>query len=250
MTETMNGAEGLLRSLHAAGIEVCFANPGTSEMMFVDGLDRTGLMRCVLALFEGVATGAADGYARMAGKPACTLLHLGPGFANAAANIHNARKARSPMVNIVGEHALHHLVHDAPLTADVPAIVAPFSHWVRLCQTADGMGADGAEAVAAAASYPGQIATLIAPGCAGWDPGGHVADPIAAQGPAPFDETHLQDAAETLKAGDAMLWIGGPILADPEALALAHAIAATTGARVMAPTSNNRTEREIGRAHV
>lgn len=242
----MNGAEALLRSLHGAGIEVCFANPGTSEMMFVDALDRTGLMRCVLALFEGVATGAADGYARMAGKPACTLLHLGPGFANAAANIHNARKARAPMVNIVGEHALSHLVHDAPLTADVQAIVEPFSHWVRLCKTADGMGPDGAEAAATAASFPGQIATLIAPGCAGWDPGGHVAEPIQSSGPDAYDASQLDDAVATLNGDNPLLWIGGSVLSHPPSLALAHAVAAKTGAKIMAPTSNRRVDRGVG----
>lgn len=246
MSETMNGAEALLRSLHAAGVEVCFANPGTSEMMFVDALDRTGLMRCVLALFEGVATGAADGYARMAGKPAATLLHLGPGFANAAANIHNARKARVPMVNIVGDHALHHLVHDAPLTTDVSAIVTPFSHWVRACQTADGMGPDGAEAVAEASAWPGQIATLIAPGCAGWDPGGHVAEPIEPHGPAPLDDAALDAAVLALRGEAPLLWLGGSVLADPAALATAHAIAAATGAALMAPTSNRRVERGAG----
>lgn len=246
MTETMNGAEALLRSLHAAGVEVCFANPGTSEMMFVDALDRTGLMRCVLALFEGVATGAADGYARMAGKPAATLLHLGPGFANAAANIHNARKARVPMVNIVGDHALRHLVYDAPLTTDVSAVVAPFSHWMRACQTPDGMGPDGAEAAAAAASWPGQIATLIAPGCAGWDPGGHVAEPMEPAGPEPVERAAVEAAAAALKAGGGLLWLGGSVLADPAALATAHAIAAATGAQLLAPTSNRRVERGAG----
>jgi acetolactate synthase-1/2/3 large subunit len=246
MSETMNGAEALLRSLHASGVDVCFANPGTSEMMFVDALDRTGLMRCVLTLFEGVATGAADGYARMAGKPAATLLHLGPGFANAAANIHNARKARVPMVNIVGDHALRHLVHDAPLTTDVSAIVTPFSHWVRACQTADGMGPDGAEAAAAAASWPGQIATLIAPGCAGWDPGGHVAEPLDPHGPEALDAQAVEAAAAALRAGDTLLWLGGSVLADPASLALAHAIAAATGAALLAPTSNRRIERGAG----
>ena len=112
--KAMNGAESVVRSLHAGGVDVCFANPGTSEMQFVDALDRTKLMRCVLGLFEGVVTGAADGYARMAGKPAVTLLHLAPGFANAAANLHNARKARVPMLNLVGDHALRHQQYDAP----------------------------------------------------------------------------------------------------------------------------------------
>ncbi|MFT5441834.1 MAG: acetolactate synthase-1/2/3 large subunit, partial [Myxococcota bacterium] len=98
----MNGAEALLETLADAGLEVCFANPGTSEMHLVAAIDRSERMRSILALFEGAVTGAADGYGRMAGKPAATLLHLGPGLGNGLANLHNARRARSPIVNIVG----------------------------------------------------------------------------------------------------------------------------------------------------
>jgi acetolactate synthase-1/2/3 large subunit len=118
----MNGAESLVRTLVNCGVEVCFTNPGTSEMHFVAALDRVDGMRAVLGLFEGVVTGAADGYARMAGKPACTLLHLGPGLGNGLANLHNARRANTPIVNIVGQHATYHLQHDAPLTADIECI--------------------------------------------------------------------------------------------------------------------------------
>src|SRR5437667_11479614 len=127
----MNGAESLVRTLVAGGIEVCFANPGTSEIHIVAALDRVAEIRCVLGLFEGVVTGAADGYARMADKPAATLLHTGPGLANGLANLHNARKAYSPIVNIVGEHATYHIKHDAPLTTDIEALARPMSHWVR-----------------------------------------------------------------------------------------------------------------------
>ncbi|HYZ04609.1 MAG TPA: thiamine pyrophosphate-binding protein, partial [Rubrobacter sp.] len=127
----MNGAESLVETLASAGVEVCFANPGTSEMHFVAALDQVGDMRCVLGLFEGVATGAADGYARMADKPASTLLHLGPGLANGLANVHNARRAKTPMVNIVGDHASHHKEYDAPLTSDIEGVARPFSDWVR-----------------------------------------------------------------------------------------------------------------------
>src|SRR5918999_524013 len=129
--EQMNGAESLVETLVSTGVEVCFTNPGTSEMHFVAALDRVGGLRCVLGLFEGVATGAADGYGRMAEKPASTLLHLGPGLANGLANLHNAKKANSPVVNIVGEHATWHIQHDAPLTADIEGIARPVSHWVR-----------------------------------------------------------------------------------------------------------------------
>ena len=136
----MNGAESLVETLAAGGVEVCFANPGTSEMHFVAALDRTRRMRCVLGLFEGVVSGAADGYGRMAGKPACTLLHLAPGFGNAAANLHNARKARTPLLNIVGDHATFHSALDAPLAADVEGAARPFSHWVRTSPSAAQVG--------------------------------------------------------------------------------------------------------------
>src|SRR4249919_1083479 len=134
----MNGAESLVRTLVKGGVEVCFANPGTSEMHFVGALDRVEGMRCVLGLFEGVCSGAADGYYRMTDKPASTLLHLGPGLANAAANLHNAKKAGSGIVNIVGEHALYHIKYDTPLTADIEGIARPFSHWVKTSPTQDG----------------------------------------------------------------------------------------------------------------
>ena len=131
----MNGAESLVRTLIKGGVDVCFANPGTSEMHFVGALDRVEGMRCVLGLFEGVCSGAADGYYRMTDKPASTLLHLGPGLANAAANLHNAKKAGSGIVNIVGEHALYHIQYDTPLTADIEGIARPFSHWVKTSPT-------------------------------------------------------------------------------------------------------------------
>ncbi|HBB85170.1 MAG TPA: hypothetical protein DC031_18350, partial [Sulfitobacter sp.] len=182
----MNGAESVVRSLHAGGVEVCFANPGTSEMQFVDALDRTKLMRCVLGLFEGVVTGAADGYARMAGKPAVTLLHLAPGFANAAANLHNARKARVPMVNLVGDHALRHQKYDAPLSADAEGACAPFSDWVRSGRDAGSFAADAMTALAVAQSKPGKVATLIAPADIGWDAGGKMAEVVAPAAPAPL----------------------------------------------------------------
>src|SRR5580698_1810081 len=118
----MNGAESLIRTLVAAGVDVCYANPGTSEIHIVAALDRVAEMRCVLGLFEGVVTGAADGYARMAGKPACTLLHLGPGLGNGLANLHNASRAQVPIINLVGQHPADHLRHDAPLTSDIESI--------------------------------------------------------------------------------------------------------------------------------
>src|ERR1700684_2636549 len=159
----MNGAESLIRTLIAGGVDTCFTNPGTSEMHIVAALDRIPEMRCVLGLFEGVVTGAADGYARMAGKPACTLLHLGPGLGNGLANLHNASRAQVPIINLVGQHATYHLPHDTPLTSDIEGIARPYSKWLRTCASTSGVGRDAAEAIIAARTAPGQIATLILP---------------------------------------------------------------------------------------
>src|ERR1700684_3629225 len=153
----MNGAESLVRSLVAGGVETCFANPGTSEIHLVAALDHVPEMRCVLSLFEGVVTGAADGYARMAEKPACTLLHLGPGFANGVANLHNAGRAHVPIVNIIGQHATEHLRHDTPLKSDIEGIARPVSQWLRTSSTPSEIGNDAVSAIVAARTAPGQI---------------------------------------------------------------------------------------------
>src|ERR1700683_101662 len=171
----MNGAESLIRTLVAGGVDACFTNPGTSEMHTVGALDRVLEMRCVLGLFEGVVTGAADGYARMAGKPACTLLHLGPGLANGVANLHNARRAQVPIVNVIGDHATFHLQHDAPLTSDIEGIAKPVSGWVRTSRTAGDVGRDAIDAIVAARMAPGRIATNIVAADAAWSDGGVVA---------------------------------------------------------------------------
>lgn len=247
--ETMNGAESVVRSLHGAGIDVCFANPGTSEMQFVDALDRTGLMRCVLALFEGVATGAADGYARMAGKPAVTLLHLAPGLANGAANMHNARKGRVPMVNLVGDHAVRHRGYNAPLTADVEGAAAPFSDWVRTATAPETFAADAMEALAVASSRPGKVATLVAPADIGWDAGGRIAPPPAPARPAALKSDAI-DRAAALLGPDCVILVSGTVLESPHAVACLQGIASVTGAKVMAPTSNRRFERGAGRAGI
>src|SRR5213078_2869809 len=146
----MNGAHALLRTLVASGVDTCFTNPGTSEMHFVAALDDVPEMRAVIVLFEGVATGAADGYARIADKPAATLLHLGPGLGNGLANLHNARRARTPIVNIIGDHATYHAVYDAPLESDIDAIAGSVSGWVRRSLRPEDVGTDAADAVAAA----------------------------------------------------------------------------------------------------
>ena len=165
----MNGAESLVRTLVAGGVDVCFTNPGTSEMHFVAALDRVEGMRCVLGLFEGVVTGAADGYFRMKGTPASTLLHLGPGLANGLANLHNAKKANSGIVNIVGQHATYHIGYNAPLTSDIEGLARPMSSWVRTSPDAKSVAGDGAAAIAAAKGAPPQIATLILPADTAWN---------------------------------------------------------------------------------
>ena len=244
----MNGAESLVRTLVDGGVTVCFTNPGTSEMHFVAALDKVEGMRSVLGLFEGVVTGAADGYGRMADRPACTLLHLGPGLGNGLANLHNAKKANTPVVNIVGEHATWHIAHDAPLTADIEGIARPVSHWVRTSPDAKGVARDAAEAIAAALTPPGQIATLILPGDTAWNEGaGPAALPEIPRRRAVPAEA-VEAAARTLReAGrDAMLLLTGPALRE-RPLEAAGRIAAATGARVMAQWSNARTQRGAGR---
>src|SRR3954449_7743260 len=171
------GAQALLRTLVNSGVTTCFTNPGTSEMHFVAALDSVPEMRSVLALFEGVATGAADGYARMAERPGATLLHLGSGLGNGLANLHNARKGKVPLVNIVGDHATYHTQYDAQLQSDIETVARNVSSWVRTSQSTQALGRDAAEAVAAAVGPPGQVATLILPAEVSWGDGGEPAPP-------------------------------------------------------------------------
>jgi acetolactate synthase-1/2/3 large subunit len=243
----MNGAESLVRSLLASKVDVCFTNPGTSEMHFVSALDRVPGMRSVLALFEGVVTGAADGYWRMADRPASTLLHLGPGLGNGIANLHNARKASSGIVNIVGEHASWHLGYDAPLKADIEGLARPVSHWVRTSPSADKVGADAAAAVAAANSPPGQIATLVLPGDTAWNEGGIVAEPVGTQSRARPSSAAVEAAAKVLARKEpTLLVLAGKALRE-EALEWAGAIAAKTGCVVATQFFSSRIERGAGR---
>jgi acetolactate synthase-1/2/3 large subunit len=171
----MNGAESLIRTLVSGDVDVCFSNPGTSEIHIVAALDRIPEMRCLLGLFEGVVTGAADGYARMAEKPACTLLHLGPGLGNGLANLHNASRAQTPIINLVGQHATYHLHYDTPLTSDIEGIARPYSKWLRTSRVSSEVGRDVADAIVAARTAPGQIATLIVPADVAWNEGGSIA---------------------------------------------------------------------------
>ena len=248
--EHMNGAESLVRTLTGAGIEVCFANPGTSEMHFVTALDRVEGLRCVLGLFEGVVTGAADGYARMADKPASTLLHLGPGLANGLANVHNARRANTPMVNIVGDHATYHKRYDAPLTSDVEGVARLFSDWVLTSADGRSVARDSAAAIAAAMAPPGRIATLILPADASWNEADGPAQlPSVKERTAVSPETVIE-AAQVLRSGEpTILFLSGPALREP-GLTLAGRIAASTGARLLAQTHNSRVERGAGRVAV
>ena len=242
----MNGAESLVRSLLASDVEVCFTNPGTSEMHFVAALDHVPGMRSVLALFEGVATGAADGYWRVAGKPASTLLHLGPGLANGLSNLHNAKKAGSGVVNIVGEHASTHIALDAPLTSDIEGIARPVSHWVRSSSSAADVGFDAACAVRAACTAPGRVASLILPGDTAWTEGGVVADRLAPPAPPRPADDLVEQAAQILAEPDSLLLLGGGAM-EAETLELAGRIAAKTGCGLMSEWASARAERGAGR---
>lgn len=244
----MNGAECLANTLVESGVEVCFANPGTSEMHFVAALDRVAPIRCVLALFEGVVTGAADGYGRMAGRPAATLLHLGPGLANGLANLHNARRARTPIVNVVGDHASYHKPFDAPLTSDVEGTARPYSDWVRTIPDTASVRALTQEAVALAAEA-GQVATLILPANIAWDPVAADAAPwmgTAATRTEVADEA-VNEASRLLRGDGRRLLLLGDDALSPPGLSLAQAIAEATGCTVMAETFNRRAERGAGR---
>jgi acetolactate synthase I/II/III large subunit len=246
----MNGAESLIRTLVAGGVDTCFTNPGTSEMHIVAALDQITGMRCVLGLFEGVVTGAADGYARMTGKPACTLLHLGPGLANGTANLHNARRARAPIINLVGQHPSYHLKYDAPLTSDIEGIARPYSHWLRTSRSASDLGRDAADAIIAAGDEPGRIATLIVPTDVAWSEGGTVAaKPTVPTAPLPPRE-RVERAAALLRSGvRTALTISGSAL-HGEGLKAAGRIAVATGAKLLAPYPFARMERGAGRVPV
>src|SRR5579872_3592482 len=242
----MNGAESLVRTLVVGGIEACFTNPGTSELHVVAALDCATEIRCVLGLFEGVVTGAADGYARMSGKPACTLLHLGPGLANGLANLHNASRGQVPIVNVVGQHAIYHLHHDTPLTADIEGIARPYSKWLRTSRAASEIGNDASEAIVAARTAPGQIATLIVPADVAWTEGGSVAaNPNLPRVPMPTNGA-VEHAATMLHSGlrTAILLAGETL--HGKGLEAAGRIAASTNAKLLSPYPFARMERGVG----
>ena len=243
---TVNGAHAVARTLLDSGVEVCFANPGTSELHFVAALDDEPAPRAVPCLFEGVATGAADGYGRMTGRPAATLLHLGPGLGNGLANLHNARRAGTPVVNLVGDHATFHKKYDAPLESDVDALARTVSGWVRRCDDPATVGGDVAEAVAAATGAPGQVATVLLPADVSWSDGARPAPPIAARRPTAVPAQTVATVAGALRTGEpAALLLGGAATREP-ALSTAGRIAAATGARLLCETFPARLERGAG----
>lgn len=246
----MNGAQALLHTLADAGIEVCFTNPGTSEMHFVAALDDEPRMRAVLALFEGVATGAADGYARMAGKPAATLLHLGCGLGNGLANLHNARKGKVPMLNIVGDHATHHVQYDAQLQSDIETVARNVSPWVRTSQSTAALCQDAAEAIAQCMGPPGNVATLILPADVSWGEGGVPQNVPPKAPPSAADDAVVAAVAHALQGpGKKAFLLGGRALR-AEALMVLGRIAATTGAKLFAEVFPTRIERGAGLPHV
>ncbi|MCV0397187.1 MAG: acetolactate synthase large subunit [Rhizobiaceae bacterium] len=245
----MNGADRLCDVLLANGIDVCFANPGTSEMHFVAALDRKPEMRCVLGLFEGVVTAAADGYARMADKPAATLLHLGPGLANGLANLHNARRARTPMVNIVGDHATYHLPLDAPLTSDIESLARPMSHWVGRVDGPEDVASKAGEAIVQAVTKPG-ASTLILPADAAWGEAASApVTPVALPPPPRVPAERMREASAALRSGGKIALILGGKAMRADTLDLAGKIAARTGAALFSERAA-RSQRGAGRVAV
>lgn len=243
----MNGAESLVRTLVANDVSVCFANPGTSEMHFVGALDRVPGVRCALVLFEGVATGAADGYARLTGEPAATLLHCGPGLANGLANLHNAHRAGVPIVNIVGDQATYHRPFAPPLAADTENWARSVSSWTRVAQRSETVGADAAAAVQAARTT-NDVATLILPSDTSWNEGGVAAGRLDVPAKASVTTATVSACARVLRSGEpAAILVGGAALEDEVGIHNASRIAAATGARLMAPTFNRRILRGQGR---
>lgn len=235
-----------MRTLVASGVDVCFANPGTSEMQFVAALDQVPEMRAVLGLFEGAVTGAADGYARASGRPAATLLHLGPGLGNGIANLHNARRARTPVVNIVGDHATTHLRYDPPLASDIESLARPVSIWFRESKSAEALVSDAAEAVAASYGPPGGVATLVAPADLSWTEVAGPASPAEPRRREVAATDSVEAVAKALRSGESSaLFLGGTALRGPALLA-ARAVCDATGASLLCETLPGNIERGGG----
>ena len=246
----MNGAMSLLKTLTNNGVDVCFTNPGTSEMHMVAAIGQTGEMRSVLSLFEGVCTGAADGYGRIAGKPACTLLHLGPGLSNGSANLHNAKKANSPVINLIGDHATYHKKYDAPLNSDILGLAEPVSHWVRSVADSCALPGDAADAVVAANVRPGQVATLIVPADCAWN---QSVKPVLQKemcSAPPVNELVIKTAAEMLRNGKPTVILLSNLALKERALRFADQIAQQTNTRIFCDTFTARLPRGEGRCKV
>ncbi len=242
----MRGSQALIRTLVDSGVDVCFSNPGTSEMHFVTALDDVPEMRAVLALFEGVATGAADGYARMAGRPASTLLHLGPGLGNGLANLHNARRAASPIVNVVGDHATWHRDTDPPLASDIESVARNVSAWVRTTGSVADVAQDASDAVVAAVGPPGAVATLILPADVSWEEGAEPVGPPPPARPAVVPEEKIRKIADILRSGEPAVFFVGGAATRADGLAAASRIATATGATLIGETFPARLERGAG----
>jgi len=239
----VNGAESLIRTVSRAGVDVCFANPGTTEMHLVQALDEVRAIRPVLGLFEGVCTAAADGYARIAERPAMTLLHLGPGMANGIANLHNAHRGRTPLLSVVGEHATFHRRRGAPLQTDIEGLARPVSKWVRTSANAGAVARDAAEALAAAGSAPAGVATLIVPADCAWSDAAGPAEPVPPTPPARVADAAVEAAAAALAAvRPPTLLLGGTALTEAGLRAAAR-VAAATGCRLLSETFPRRIER-------
>ena len=247
----MNGAQALIRTLVNCGVDTCFMNPGTSEMHFVAALDDVPEMHSVLALFEGVATGAADGYARVSGKPAAVLLHLGPGLGNGLANLHNARRGHTPVVNIVGDHATYHAQFDAPLQSDIASIASAVSGWMHSATDATEVAGDAAAAVHASMQRPGQVATLILPADVCWNDAPGPAEQIGTgRGPEGVDAAAVAAAADALRSGEpAAILIGGALMRT-DGLRWSASVAETTGAKLLSETFPAIMDRGAGIAPV
>ena len=243
----MNGAEALLRTLVAGGVDLCFANPGTSEIEMVAALDRVPEMRAVLGLFEGVCTGAADGYGRMTDRPAATLLHQGPGLAYGLSNLHNARRARTPVVNVIGDHASFHLAADPPLATEIESLARPMSRWVATSEGAGSLSREVAEAIRAAREPPGAVASLVVPADAAWGAAEGLAEVRAPSAPGAVSTERIRKAAAALRSEEpALLLLGGRALR-AEALEVAGRVAAATECKVLSEALNARIERGTGR---
>jgi acetolactate synthase I/II/III large subunit len=246
----VNGAEALMRAVAAAGVEVCFTNPGTTEMHLVGALDAVPRVRAILGLFEGVCTGAADGYGRMTERPALTLLHLGPGLANGVANLHNARRAATPIVNLVGDHPTWHVANDPPLASDIEGLARTCSKWTRTSKTSQNLAFDAVEAISAALSPPGGVSTLVVPADCAWETAADVLPRLSIEPPEPVSDASLEEVVRALGHGPrTVLLLGGAALREP-GLTLAARIAAATGCRLLADTFVARMERGAGRPRV